>query len=227
MKPRNPLCVALDTADLAQALAWGRAAAAHAGVLKVGFEFIHAQGPEGIRAIAALGLPVFADVKLHDIPNTVAGAVRALKGLGVALLNVHAAGGSSMMAAAKEAAGDLTVIAVTVLTSLDQGDLMAAGVTGTPLDHAVRLARLAKSSGLDGVVCSAEELGAIGEACGPGFLTVVPGIRPQGASAGDQKRVMTPKAAVSAGADLIVVGRPITGAPDPGEAARAILESLA
>jgi orotidine-5'-phosphate decarboxylase len=226
----NSIFVALDTPDLDKALAIARAAGPHAGGLKVGLEFIAAQGPEGIRAIVALGRPVFADVKFHDIPNTVAGAAREIAKLGVSIFNIHASGGEAMMRAAKDAAAsinpDMKIIAVTLLTSLDENDVAAVGYRGTAADQVVRLASLAQKSGLDGVVCSAHEIAAIRKECGGDFMLVVPGIRPAGADLADQRRVMTPREAADAGADILVIGRPITGATDPGEAARAIYESL-
>ena len=226
----NPVFVALDTPDLNRALALANSVKSHVGGLKVGLEFISANGPEGVRAVAALGLPVFADVKFHDIPNTVAGAVRAVAGLGVSILNVHAAGGAAMMRAALEAARGVDprtrVIAVTVLTSLDDSDLVATGQTPPAADQVVRLAKLAQSCGLDGVVCSAHEIAAIRKACGAGFALIVPGIRPARSDVGDQRRVMTPVEAHKAGADILVIGRPITAAPDPAQAARDISASL-
>jgi orotidine-5'-phosphate decarboxylase len=226
----NPVFVAIDTPDLNKALALANSVKSHVGGLKVGLEFISANGPEGVRAIAALGLPVFTDVKFHDIPNTVAGAVRAVAGLGVSILNVHAAGGAAMMRAALEAAHGVDpltkVIAVTVLTSLDDSDLVATGQTPPAADQVVRLARLAQDCGLDGVVCSAHEIAVIRKACGSRFLLVVPGIRPAGSALGDQRRVMTPAEAHKAGADILVIGRPITSAPDPEAAAREIAQSL-
>jgi len=198
--------------------------------VKLGLEFYGANGPDGVRGIASAGAPVFLDLKLHDIPNTVAGAMKALAPIGAAILNVHASGGVAMMRAAAEAAGTAErrakIIAVTVLTSLEDRDLPQIGVSGTALDQAVRLAILAKESGLDGVVCSPLEIAAVRAACGPGFLIVTPGVRPAGGELGDQKRVMTPKQAVEAGADILVIGRPITGAADPVHAARQIAADL-
>jgi orotidine-5'-phosphate decarboxylase len=226
----NPVFVAIDTPDLDKALAIAHSAGPHVGGLKVGLEFITAQGPDGIRAIAALGRPVFADVKFHDIPNTVAGAAREIAKLGVSIFNIHAAGGEAMMRAAKDAAAainpEMKIIAVTLLTSLDENDVAAVGYRGTPAEQVVRLASLAQKSGLDGVVCSAHEIAAIRKACGDDFMLVVPGIRPAGSDLADQRRVMTPREAADAGADILVIGRPINAAPDPGEAARAIHESL-
>jgi orotidine-5'-phosphate decarboxylase len=226
----NPVFVAIDTPDLDRALAIARSAGPHVGGLKVGLEFITAQGPEGIRKIVALGRPVFADVKFHDIPNTVAGAAREIAKLGASIFNIHASGGEAMMRAAKDAAAsinpDMKIIAVTLLTSLDENDVAAVGYRGSAAEQVVRLASLAQKSGLDGVVCSAHEIAPIRKACGEDFLLVVPGIRLAGADLADQRRVMTPREAADAGADILVIGRPITGAADPGEAARAVEESL-
>jgi orotidine-5'-phosphate decarboxylase len=226
----NPIFVALDTPSLDQASALAARVAPHVGGLKLGLEFVSANGPEGVRALVKSGLPVFLDVKLHDIPTTVAGAMKALAPLGAAIINVHASGGAAMMRAAADAAASVQprpkLIAVTVLTSLDAADLMAMGISGTPLDQVVRLARLAKDSGMDGVVCSPQEIEAVRAACGRDFLIVTPGVRPAGGAPDDQRRVMTPRRALEAGADLLVIGRPITGASDPAEAAKAILQDL-
>lgn len=223
----NPIYVALDTPDVKAALALADEVRPHAGGLKIGLEFVSAHGPEGVKAIVALGLPVFLDVKLHDIPTTVAGAVRALVQLGVKIVNVHASGGTAMMKAAKEAAGDKArIIGVTILTSLDDDDMAAVGFAGSAAAQAVRLARLAKAAGLDGVVCSAHDLKAVREACGANFLTVVPGSRPVGSALNDQKRFMTPEAARAAGADILILGRPVTHAADPREACRQVAASL-
>lgn len=222
----NPIFVALDTPELATARAVAMQVRAHVGGLKLGLEFFMAQGPAGVRAIAEIGLPVFLDVKLHDIPNTVAGAMRSLSPLGLAIVNVHAAGGRAMMAAARDAMAPSTkVIAVTVLTSLDVADLGDIGVAGAPEAQVARLAELTHASGLDGIVCSAHEVAARKAAWVDG-LFVIPGIRPAGSDVGDQKRVMTPRQALDAGASVLVVGRPITAAPDPAEAAAAIAASL-
>lgn len=223
----NPVYVALDTPDVKTALALAGAVRPHVGGLKVGLEFVSANGPEGVRAVAALGLPVFLDVKLHDIPNTVAGAVRALSGLGVSIINVHASGGTAMMRAAKEAAGSgVKIIAVTILTSLDDADMEIIGYSEGASMQALRLARLAQISGLDGVVCAATDLAAIRAACGPDFLTIVPGSRPAGSDVQDQKRFMTPSAARAAGADILILGRPVTAAANPAAAARAVAAEL-
>ena len=203
----------------------------HVGGLKVGLEFITALGPEGIGRIVELGLPVFADTKFHDIPNTVAGASRAIGEMGIDIFNIHASGGEAMMRAAVEAASKFhprpKVIAVTVLTSLTDADLESVGQSAPAAGQVTRLARLAKASGLDGVVCSPQEIKLVREACGADFLIVTPGVRPAGADLADQRRVMTPAEAMKAGADILVIGRPITGARDPAEAARAIAAEIA
>jgi orotidine-5'-phosphate decarboxylase len=230
MRFPNPVFVALDTPDLDNAISLAQSVKPYVGGLKVGLEFISALGPDAIRKIAAVGLPVFADVKFHDIPNTVAGAAKAIAGLGVAMFNVHASGGEAMMRAAADAIAPWTprplLIAVTVLTSLDDNVLERVGQHRPASEQVARLAALTKASGLDGVVCSAHELATVRAACGPDFLTIVPGIRPAGAAKGDQKRVMTPVEARAAGADILVIGRPITAAPDPVAAAKAIAEEL-
>ena len=226
----NPVFVALDTPSLDRARALAQALRPYVGGVKLGLEFYGANGPEGVRAIVSTGIPVFLDLKLHDIPNTVSGAMKALAPLGAAIINVHASGGATMMRAAADAvraSGHGTkLIAVTVLTSLEDRDLPEVGLSGTALAQAVRLATLAKSSGLDGVVCSPHEIAAVRAACGSEFLIVTPGVRPAGGDLGDQKRVMTPLQAVQAGADILVIGRPITAAPDPVPAAKAIAADL-
>ena len=222
----SPIYVAIDTPDLAQATKLAKAVKRHAGGVKLGLEFFAANGPAGVAAIAQVGLPLFLDLKLHDIPNTVAKAIHALRPLEPAVVTVHGAGGRSMLEEAKAAAPAGTkVVAVTVLTSLDESDLAATGVDGSPHDQVERLAALAKSAGLDGIVCSGNEVRAARKAWGTGFF-VVPGIRPADADSGDQKRVMTPRTAMDAGASILVIGRPITGAADPDEALRAIAATL-
>ncbi|HEX8486231.1 orotidine-5'-phosphate decarboxylase [Sphingomonas sp.] len=218
--------LALDTTDLAAAKALATRVRHHVGGVKLGLEFFCAHGQPGVREIAALGLPIFLDLKLHDIPNTVAKAVRALAPLTPAILTVHAAGGRAMMEDAKAAAPpDTKVVAVTMLTSLDAPDLVATGVSGTAHDQVVRLAELARASGLDGIVCSGAEVAAAKAVWPKGFF-VVPGVRLPDHAAGDQKRVTTPRAAVDAGASILVIGRPITHAQDPDTAARAIGATL-
>ena len=233
---RSRLAVALDLPTRDALLAAARALAPEAGVLKLGLEAFVSQGPELVKEIAASGARVFLDLKLHDIPNTVGRAAAAAVTTGASLVNCHAAGGPAMMtafgeearaAAAKAGLPRPALLAVTVLTSLDAEALARIGLVGTPREAALRLALLAREAGLDGVVCSPEEIEAIRAACGPGFLLVVPGVRPAGAATGDQKRVATPGDAIRAGADLLVVGRPILGAPDRVAAARAIVAEIA
>jgi orotidine-5'-phosphate decarboxylase len=226
----NRLIVALDTVDAARARGWADAVAPHAGMVKLGLEFYLANGAAGYRSVA--GLPVFLDLKLHDIPNTVAGGVRAVLPLRPRMLTIHAAGGAAMIRAASAAAAEAgterpTILAVTVLTSLDQADLSSIGVAATPAEQVLRLGRLAVESGADGLVCSPLEVAMLRQALGPDVTLVVPGIRPAGTDTGDQARTMTPEQAVAAGADWIVVGRPITGAAGPGAAAAAIAASIA
>jgi orotidine-5'-phosphate decarboxylase len=230
--------MALDTTDMARAGHLVAQTAASGVGIKLGLEFFVAQGREGVGQLAvhAAGRPLFLDLKFHDIPNTVAAAVRAAVPLQPFMLNVHAAGGPAMMRAAAEAAASESaklglvrplVLAVTVLTSLDAKDLGAVGIVAAPADQVKRLASLAQSCGLDGVVCSAEEAAALRTLCGPDFRLVVPGIRPKGAAVGDQKRVMGPAEAIAAGADDLVIGRPITEAADPAQAIAAIVAEIA
>jgi len=235
MAPSLPaVFVAIDTPDLEAAIALVETLHMPDLGIKLGLEFFAAHGAAGVRSVMAKAgdAPLFIDLKFHDIPNTVAGAIRATTGLGAALLNVHASGGPSMMRAAVAAATEEAVrlgvpkpalLAVTVLTSMDDSDLTAVGQTLPAREQVVRLAKLAQECGMDGVVCSAEEISAIRAACGPTFALVVPGIRPAGAAVGDQKRVMTPFEAMAAGATSLVVGRPITQAKVPKDAAAAIV----
>lgn len=228
---------AIDTPDVARAETLAHTLAGAGCGLKLGLEFFSAQGPDGVRRVMAAAqggtgsAPLFLDLKFHDIPNTVAAAVRAACALAPRIVNVHAAGGRAMMAAARDAATEGAksagaqrplVIGVTVLTSLDTADLGAMGVVGSAEEQVVRLATLARDAGLDGVVCSAREIAPIRRALGDDFILVTPGIRPAGAETSDQKRVTTPKDAIEAGSDYLVIGRPITGASDPAAAARAI-----
>ena len=223
---RSPVYVAIDTPDLERAKAIAGQVRNHVGGLKLGLEFFCANGRHGVREMAELGLPVFLDLKLHDIPNTVGKAVQSLRGLEPAILTVHAAGGRAMMEDAKAAAPTGTkVVAVTVLTSLDGSDLEAIGLESDPHAQVARLTELAREAGLDGVVCSGNEVAAAKKLWPEGFF-VVPGVRPADGHAGDQKRVMTPRAALDAGASILVVGRPITQAADPDQAARAIEATL-
>jgi orotidine-5'-phosphate decarboxylase len=222
---------ALDRPDLDGALALGRALVGVVGGLKVGLEFVTANGPDGVRRIGDLGLPVFLDVKFHDIPNTVAGAVRAAAALEVAMLTLHVAGGAAMLRAAVEAARAREpcpkLIGVTMLTSLDDADLADLGVAEGVTAQVLRLAELAWDNGLDGVVCAPDELPLLRSRFQTDFALVVPGIRPAGSVAGDQKRTKSPAEAAAAGADVLVVGRPITEASDPVATARAINAEIA
>ena len=226
------LIAALDTADAAQAASWAGALAPHCGLVKLGLEFFMSAGPAGVRRVTQR--PVFLDLKLHDIPNTVAGAVRAILPLRPRMVTLHAAGGGAMMEAARLAADEADdlddrplLLAVTVLTSLDSSALHATGVAGGPRQQVLRLARLALGAGADGLVCSAHEAAMLRDALGAGPVLVVPGIRPAGADPADQARTMTPREAARAGADWLVVGRPITRSPDPAAAAAAIAAELA
>jgi orotidine-5'-phosphate decarboxylase len=222
----SPVYVAIDTPDLEKALALGRRVYRHVGGLKLGLEFFCANGHHGVHEMGKIGLPIFLDLKLHDIPNTVAKAVQALHVLEPAILTVHAAGGRAMLEDAKAAAGLKTkVVAVTVLTSLDDNDLIDIGVGGSSHTQVERLADLARSSGLDGIVCSGEEVAAARKAWPDGFF-VVPGVRPPGGAKGDQKRAVTPREALDRGASILVVGRPISLAADPDIAAREIEATL-
>lgn len=224
---RSPIYVAIDTPDIARARDVAARVRNHVGGIKLGLEFFSAHGQAGVREMAALDLPVFLDLKLHDIPNTVAKAVQALNGLKPAILTVHAAGGLAMMEDAKAAAPLGTkVVAVTVLTSLDGGDLQSIGVASDTHAQVERLTLLARQAGLDGVVCSGNEVKAAKKLWPQGFF-VVPGIRPAGGNGhADQKRVMTPRQALDQGASILVIGRPITQAEDPDQAARAIEATL-
>ena len=222
----NPVFVALDTTDPEKARRIAEQVAGQVGGLKLGLEYFSANGPAGVQALAGFGLPLFLDLKLHDIPNTVAKAVQALRPLSPAILTVHAAGGRAMLEAAKAAAPATTkIVAVTVLTSLDREDLAETGVPGEVESQVERLAGLARDAGLDGIVCSGQEVGAARRLWPKGYF-VVPGVRPAEGAAGDQKRVITPREALDRGASILVIGRPITEAQDPGEAARAIAASL-
>lgn len=222
----SPIFVALDTPDLERAKAIANSVKGHVGGIKLGLEFFSANGRAGIREMAALELPIFLDLKFHDIPNTVAKAVQALRPLKPAILTVHAAGGRAMMEDAKAAAPEGTkVVAVTVLTSLDGNDLESIGLDADPHTQVARLTLLAREAGLDGVVCSGNEVKAARNLWRKGFF-VVPGVRPADGPVGDQKRVVTPRSALDAGASIIVIGRPITQAGNPGMAARAIEATL-
>jgi orotidine-5'-phosphate decarboxylase len=222
----SPIYVAIDTPDMERARAIAAAVKRHAGGLKLGLEFFCHNGRQGVMELAELGLPIFLDLKLHDIPNTVAKSIQALAPITPAVLTVHAAGGRAMLEDAKAAAPAGTkVVAVTVLTSLDGDDLASIGVKADNHAQVERLAALAKEAGLDGIVCSGNEVAAVRKKWKDGFF-VVPGIRPANAQLGDQKRVMTARSAIDAGASILVIGRPVTGAPDPAIALREIAGTL-
>ncbi len=227
MTGREHLCAALDFPAWAAAEPFARAVGPEVGLLKVGLELFAAEGPAAVRAAAALGRPVFLDLKLHDIPHTVEGAAGRAAASGASLLSVHASGGREMLrAAVRGAGGQMGVLAVTVLTSLDAAALASIGLAGPPGEAAVRLALLAIEAGVRGLVCSPLEVAAVRAAVGRAPLLVVPGVRPAGTAAGDQARVATPAEAIRAGADVLVIGRPLRDAPDPAAAARAIAAAL-
>lgn len=218
--------LAIDTTDLEAAQGLARRVRTHIGGLKLGLEFFCAHGHHGVHEMAKIGLPLFLDLKLHDIPNTVAKAVQALRPLEPAVITVHAAGGQAMLEDAKAAASDHTrVVGVTVLTSLDESDLAAVGCRSDTAAQVDRLAALSRDAGLDGIVCSGHEVRSVKRAWPAGFF-VVPGVRPAGGSVADQKRIVTPADAIDAGASILVVGRPISRADDPDAAARAIAATL-
>ena len=222
----NPIYLALDVPRLDAAEALARKVKNHVGGFKLGLEFFCAHGHHGVHEIHKLGLPIFLDLKLHDIPNTVASAMQAIHVLEPSIVTVHAAGGRAMMEDAKAAAGEhCKVVAVTVLTSLDDGDLARTGIQGNAHNQALRLAELAREAQVDGIVCSGHEVGAIHRQWKDGFL-VVPGLRPADGKLGDQKRTVTPREARDAGASILVIGRPISRAEDPVAAARAIEGTL-
>lgn len=232
----NPIFVAIDTDDVATARDLAQTLAGAVGGIKLGKQFFMANGPQGVHDVLPEAirerLPLFIDLKLHDIPNTVAGAVTSLaRSLAPAFLTLHASGGAAMVAAAREAAEGFgaarpRLLAVTVLTSMSDSDLADTGVSGDAEEQVVRLGRLAIANGADGLVCSPKEIAPLRAALGGEPLLVTPGIRPAGAALGDQKRVMTPAEAMRAGASRMVIGRPITGAGDPAAAAKAILEEI-
>jgi len=233
--PANRVICAIDTDDLQQATALASQLAGQVGAFKLGLEFYTAHGPAGVKAVADGGMPIFLDLKFSDIPNTVAGAMRAAAGCAPAMVTVHATGGPAMMRAAAAAGmriADATggtrpkILAVTVLTSFDEDDVAAVGMVGPLHDQVKRLAELAQQCGLDGVVASAHEIAALRKACGPDFTLVVPGIRPGWAAADDQKRIVTPADALRQGADYLVIGRPITRSDDPAAAATRIAEEM-
>ena len=233
--PAKRIFVALDTPDLSRGLELARILKSRIAGMKIGKEFFTSHGPEGARKIVAEGMPVFLDLKFHDIPNTVAGAVRAAVSLKPFILNVHATGGRAMMEAARDAATEEAqsqgaerplILGVTVLTSLDESDLKVIGFSNSPVDQVKRLANLAQESGLDGVVCSAAEVELLRAHCGQNFKLLTPGIRPRWAAIDDQKRAVTPSVALAKGSDFLVIGRPITNACDPAAAASLIEREL-
>jgi len=227
---RAPIAIALDAPSLELACDWAAATADSVAMVKVGLQAYLRDGAPGVRAIqAAVGdqpVGLFLDLKLHDIPNTVAGAAASVAPLRPALLTVHAAGGSAMIAAAAQALPDTLITAVTVLTSMSAADLESIGMPATPREAVVRLATLAVAAGARALVCSPQEVADVRAAVGPEVLLVTPGVRPAGGDLGDQQRVATPESALASGADLLVIGRPITGAADVGQAAREISGSL-
>ena len=222
-----PIAVALDAPNLEIASRWAGLVTPHVSTVKIGLELYLRYGPEVVASIrGASGVQIFLDLKLHDIPATVASAVRAVARLRPQLLTVHAAGGPAMIRAAVEAGAGTPIAAVTALTSLSGEDLSRIGVPGSTADWVLRLAALAVEAGASGLVCSPREVAAVRAEVGPGITLITPGVRPAGADTHDQARVATPEEALSAGADLLVIGRAITGAPDPGAAAAAIAASL-
>ena len=235
MNPKNPIFCAIDTPDLGRALFLGKTLEGHVGGLKLGLEFFSSVGFDGLNEMSKLGLPLFIDLKLHDIPNTVYKTVKALCRFNPFMLTVHTQGGPAMLEAAHTAAMEYSqenkiayprLLGVTALTSLDNEDLKAIGVNKTTSEQVVNLGKLAKKCGMEGLVCSPHEIEILRENIS-GMILVVPGIRPEGSEKDDQKRVMTPKQALNLKADFLVIGRPITGADDPAAAAKAIAESLA
>lgn len=228
-----PIAVALDAPDLATTTAWAAAVAPHVSTLKVGLEMFCRDGHAAVRAAregaASVGVDdvdIFLDLKLHDIPATVAGAAQAVASLRPAYLTVHASGGPAMVAAAAKALPDTRIIGVTILTSLDEADLARIGIAGAPVDAVVRLATMAVDAGARAIVCSPLEVAAVRAAVPADITLITPGVRPAGASTDDQARIATPEQAIADGADLVVIGRPITAAPDPGTAAATIAASL-
>ena len=224
MQPHDRLVIAVDLSSRDDILRLADALHGTVGVLKLGLQAFIANGPSIVREVVARGEKVFLDLKIHDIPNTARHAIAEAAGLGASIATVHAAGGASMLRACAQ--DSMLVLAVTILTSLEEADLLQIGFGGNAVDNVVRLARLAQTSGLRGVVASPLEIAPIREACGPDFVILTPGIRPAGSDAGDQRRTMTPREAIAAGADYIVVGRPITGAADARSAARKIVDEM-
>jgi orotidine-5'-phosphate decarboxylase len=227
VKQRAPIAVALDAPDVETAARWAQAVTPHVAVVKVGLELFCRTGPSVVQTVrGGSGVDLFLDLKLHDIPNTVAGAARAVARLKPRYLTVHASGGAAMVRAAVEAAPEVTIAAVTVLTSLSGDVLETVGLAGPPLDAVRRLAALAVGAGAGALVCSPHEVAAVRAEVGPGIVLITPGVRLAGSDAQDQARVATPQQALANGADLLVIGRPITGAADVGAAAAEIAASL-
>src|SRR5580704_6587703 len=227
MAGRAPIALALDAPDLETAARWAALVTPHVSTVKIGLELYLRYGPDAVASVrGASGVDIFLDLKLHDIPATVAGAARAVARLRPALLTVHAAAGPAAIRAAAEAAPGAKVVAVTVLTSLGEADLSGIGLAGPVSEAARRLAALAVDAGARGLVCSPQEVAALRAEVGDDIMLITPGVRPAGAAVNDQARVATPEEALRAGADLLVIGRPITGAADPGAAAAAIAASL-
>jgi orotidine-5'-phosphate decarboxylase len=227
MNGKGPIAVALDTADLATATRWAQSVAPHVSTVKVGLELFCAEGPGAVEKIrAAADVDLFLDLKLHDIPATVAGAARSVAALAPEYLTVHASGGPAMVAAAAEALPRTKVVGVTILTSLSAADLERLGVAGPPEQAVLRLARLAVDAGARALVCSPQEVASVRREVGPDITVITPGVRPVDAANDDQARVATPQRAIADGADLVVIGRPITGSDDPAAAAEAIVGSL-
>ncbi len=229
----NPIFVAIDQLDLSIAKKLADQVRSEVGGLKLGKEFFTAHGPQGVAAVAGQETPLFLDLKYHDIPNTVAGGVRAAASiLKPSMLTIHASGGPAMIRAAADASAEFEaerplILAVTVLTSMDDDDLSAIGVSDRAEDQVLRLAALAQANGADGVICSPREITAIRAECGQNFKLVVPGIRPKGSAADDQKRIKTPEEAMQDGASYLVIGRPITRSANPAETIKAIRAEIA
>jgi orotidine-5'-phosphate decarboxylase len=224
---RAPIAVALDTSDLNHAVRWATAVATHISTAKIGLQLFCAEGAAAVEKVrASTDLDIFLDLKLHDIPATVAGAARSLAPISPTYLTVHASGGPAMIAAAAQALPETKITAVTILTSLSAADLDALGIIGPPSDAVVRLATLAVEAGARAIVCSPQEVGFVRAAVDPSVVLITPGVRPAGSGTDDQARVATPEQAIANGANLMVIGRPITGADDPGVAAAAIAASI-
>ena len=226
----NPIILAVDTKSDLEAYEISQEVSGYVGAIKLGLEYFNTYGPEGIRKIQEIGIPIFLDLKLHDIPMTVRKTIETLSDINPAIINVHAFGGQQMMKYALDGLGQksrkISLVAVTVLTSLNENDMAILGIDYPVKDLVQNLAKLTKDSGLAGVVCSAEEIALVRKICGKEFMIIVPGIRPEGSQKDDQKRVMTPKQAISLGADYLVIGRPITQSKDPLSKVKEILKSI-